>query len=142
SYLSDRSQQAADFVKNYLLSQPATGNTADGSPRTLSASGLARVYAGADAARYFHVSQNDPRHPDVWGIVQHGVVYTGGHGKIAEHGGAHTEDRDVALVVFVPRAHRRAVRRRVETTEIAPTILQLLGLSPSDLQAVRKEGTR
>jgi hypothetical protein len=31
---------------------------------------------------------SDPRHPDVWGVVQVGVVYTGGHGKIAEHGGA------------------------------------------------------
>jgi hypothetical protein len=29
----------------------------------------------------------------------------------------------------------------VETTQIAPTILGLLGLSPRELQAVRLEGT-
>ena len=30
----------------------------------------------------------------------------------------------------------------VETTQIAPTILHLLGLNPNDLQAVRIEGTK
>jgi hypothetical protein len=30
----------------------------------------------------------------------------------------------------------------VETTQIAPTILRLLGLDPDDLQAVRIEHTR
>jgi hypothetical protein len=29
----------------------------------------------------------------------------------------------------------------VETTQVAPTILKLLGLDPDDLDAVRKEGT-
>jgi hypothetical protein len=29
----------------------------------------------------------------------------------------------------------------VETTEIAPTILKLLGLNPGELQAVQLEGT-
>jgi arylsulfatase A-like enzyme len=142
SYLSDRSQQAADFVKTYLLTHPATGNTADGSPRTLPSSGLAKVFAGAAAARYFHVSLSDPRHPDVWGIVQHGVVYTGGHGKIAEHGGADPEDRHVPLIVYAPTAVRpEVVGDRVETTQIAPTILRLLGFDPDSLQAVRIEGT-
>jgi hypothetical protein len=142
SYLSDRSQAAADFVKNYLLSHPATGNTIDGSSRTLQSSGLERVFAGRAAARYFHVSPSDPRHPEVWGIVQHGVVYTGGHGKIAEHGGANPEDRDVPIVVYAPGAVRPdVIERHVETTQIAPTILRLLGLDPHALQAVRIEGT-
>jgi hypothetical protein len=30
----------------------------------------------------------------------------------------------------------------VETTQIAPTILQLLGFSPDELQAVKIEGTK
>jgi hypothetical protein len=33
------------------------------------------------------------------------------------------------------------VTTHVETTEIAPTILHLLGLDPRDLQAVRAQGT-
>jgi hypothetical protein len=142
SYLSDRSQQAADFVKDYLLTHPATGNTVDGSPRTLPSSGLVRVFAGRAAARYFHVPLSDPRHPDVWGIVQHGVVYTGKKKKIAEHGGADPEDRDVPIVVYAPSVVRPGIlHARVETTQIAPTILRLLGIDPDALQAVRTEGT-
>jgi hypothetical protein len=142
-WLSDRSQGAADFVASYLLTHTATGNTMDGNSRTLQQSGLSQVYAGAAAARYFGVPVSDPRHPDVWGVVQHGVVYTGGTKKIAEHGGSNSEDRHVPIVVFAPGAVRPGVRHdAVETTSIAPTILTLLGLDPRALQAVRAEGTR
>jgi hypothetical protein len=86
SYLSDRSQQAADFVKHYLWTHPATGVTYSGGTRTLAHSGLAKIYAGSETARFFGVLTSDPRHPDVFGRVQIGVVYTGGT-KIAKHGG-------------------------------------------------------
>jgi hypothetical protein len=142
SYLSDTSQQAADFVKDYLWSHSATGIAYDGSSRTLAHSGLSKIYAGSDAARYFRVPVNDPRHPDVWGVVQVGVVYTGGT-KIAEHGGANPADRDVPIVVYAPGALRAGLYRPpVETTQIAPTILDLLGLQPDALEAVRIEGTQ
>jgi hypothetical protein len=141
-WLSDRSEQAADFVANYLMSHSATGNTVSGAARTLSSSGLQRVYAGAAAAAYFGVPVSDPRHPDVWGVVQHGVVYTGKESKIAEHGGADPQDRDVPLVVFAPGVSPNVVNWPVETTQIAPTILRLLGLNPDALDAVRIEGTQ
>ncbi len=142
-WLSDRSPAAFAFVRQYLLSHPATGNTVDGGSRTLSSSGLTRLYVGDAAARYFGVSPSDPRHPDVWGVVQHGVVYTGGTGKIAEHGGADPEDRDVALVVRAPggAVTPGTYSGQLETTEIAPTILQLLGINPNALQAVQAQGT-
>ena len=44
--------------------------------------------------------------PDLIGIVQYGVVYTGEQGKIAEHGGANPQDRDVPLVVSGPAVHQ------------------------------------
>ncbi len=142
-WLSDRSEEAAQFVANYLMSHSATGNTVSNAPRTLASSGLQKVYAGVAAANYFGVPVNDPRHPTVWGVVQHGVVYTGGKGKIAEHGGADPQDRDVPLVVYAPSALEPAVvGGAVETTQIAPTILQLLGLNPYELQAVQIEGTQ
>jgi arylsulfatase A-like enzyme len=78
----------------------------------------------------------------VWGFVQHGVVYTGGKKKIAEHGGGDAEDRHVPLVVFVPGGKGSVDRASVETTQIAPTILKLLGLDPNALQAVRIEHTK
>jgi hypothetical protein len=141
-WLSDRSPEAERFVRHYLWTHTATGNTASGGSRTLAHSGLARIYAGRAAARYFGVPQSDPRHPDVWGVVQVGVVYTGGKGKIAEHGGANPADRDVPVLVYAPgTVHRDVVNQPVETTQVAPTILRLLGLDPEALQAVRIEGT-
>lgn len=101
------------------------------------------VFAGNAAAKYFGVPAGDPRVPDLFGIVAHGVVYTGGTSKIAEHGGADPQDRNVPIVVAgagVDDAHTR--REPVETTQIAPTILRLLGLNPNELQAVQQEDTR
>jgi hypothetical protein len=142
-WLSDRSPQAARFVHHYLWTHSATGNTVSGGTRTLPHSGLVKLYTGRASARYFGVPQSDPRHPDVWGIVKVGVVYTGGTGKIAEHGGANPADRDVPIVVYAPGAVRHQVSDRwVETTQIAPTILHLLGLNPWDLQAVQQEHTQ
>jgi type I phosphodiesterase/nucleotide pyrophosphatase len=141
SYLSDTSQEAADFVKAYLWNHTATGIAYDGLTRTLAHSGLVKVYAGKAAARYFSVPSSDPHHPDVWGVAQVGVVYTGGT-KIAEHGGANPADRDVPIVVYAPGSVQPGAHRPwVETTQIAPTILDLLGLDPSALQAVQIEGT-
>jgi Type I phosphodiesterase / nucleotide pyrophosphatase len=142
-WLSDRSQPAADFVKAYLLSHAAAGNDINGTSITVSASGLDKVYAGEASARYFGVPGSDPRHPDIFGVAQHGVVYTGGKGKIAEHGGAGFQDRNVPILVVLPGGHRgRVISDWVETTQIAPTILTLLHLDPRDLQAVRAEHTR
>jgi hypothetical protein len=149
-WLTDRSADAVKFVKQYLLSHPATGTTYNaanptvaGPSRTLAASGLTRVFVGKAAARYFGVPDTDPRHPDVWGVVRHGVVYTGKTKKIAEHGGAHVEDLHVPIVVWAPGVVRPdQVDRHVKTTQIAPTVLDLLGLNPNSLEAVRIEGTR
>ncbi len=78
----------------------------------------------------------------MWGVVQPGVVYTGGKGKIAEHGGANPDDRDVPLVVYAPkRIAAGTFGEAVETTQIAPSILRLLGMDPRALRAVQIEGT-
>ena len=142
-WLSDHSQTAAQFAKQYLLTHSAAANTVNGSATTVPASGLATVYAGSEVAHYFGTSKADARIPDIFGLVQTGVVYTGGTSKIAEHGGAAADDRSVPIVVSEPgdRDHR-TVNRQVETTQIAPTILEALGLDPRALQAVRIEGTK
>jgi hypothetical protein len=142
-WLSDRSQAAADFVKTYLLTHSAAGNNINGDPITVSASGLTKVYAGAASAALYGVPASDPRHPDITGIVQYGVVYTGRKSKIAEHGGDNPQDRDVPILVVLPNLKNgRVIGAPVETTQIAPTILSLLGLNPKELQAVRIEGTK
>jgi hypothetical protein len=142
-WLSDRSQAAADFVKQYLLTHSAAANNIAGSPITVSDSGLRKVYAGEASADFFGVPASDPRHPDIVGIAQHGVVYTGGKAKIAEHGGFDRQDRNVPILVVLPGLQDgHAVDAPVETTQIAPTILKLLGLDPFDLQAVQIEHTQ
>ena len=103
---------------------------------------IGTVYAGRAAADFFGVPGGDPRPPDVLGLVQHGVVYTGGTGKIAEHGGADPQDRDVPILVTGPDVHHAVVDHAVETTQIAPTILDLLGLDPHALRAVQIEHTK
>jgi Type I phosphodiesterase / nucleotide pyrophosphatase len=149
-WLRIRTPEALKFVRDYLWNHDATGNTYNvhnaleaGPPRTLKHSGLAELFVGAAAAKYFGVSPSDPRHPDVWGVVQHGVVYTGHLAKIAEHGGAGFEDRNVPILVYAPGVvPAGSVSDQVETTQIAPTILHLLGLNPLELQAVQIEGTK
>ncbi len=141
-WLNDRSQSAADFAKSFLLSHGGMGNDINGAPKAYTASGLTQVFAGTAAADYFRVQPGDARVPDVLGIAQYGSVYTGKTGKIAEHGGANPQDRDVPLVVSgAPVASRGSSGRLVETTQIAPTILKLLGLDPNFLMSVDIEHT-
>jgi hypothetical protein len=100
------------------------------------------VYAGKEAADFIGVPWSDPRVPDIIGISQYGTVYTGGTAKIAEHGGDAFQDRNVPILVSLPGLrYGQQIGAPVETTEIAPTILKLLGLNPRALQAVRIEHT-
>jgi len=142
-FRSGLSKLAQVFAKNYLLTHTAAGNDINGNPVTVQSSGLKAVYAGAASAAFFGVQPRDPRDPDILGIAQHGIVYTGHKSKIAEHGGNDQQDRNVPILVALPGlTHGHIVDAPVETTQIAPTILALLGLPSRDLQAVRIEHTR
>ena len=94
-----------------LLEDDGTGNDINGNPKPSTRSGLKFVYAGAAAARYFGVDVDDPRVPDVYATAQHGVVFTGGRGKIAEHGGADPQDRNVPLVISGGQVRKAAAPR-------------------------------
>jgi hypothetical protein len=83
----------------------------------------------------------DPRTPDIIVLPNVGVVYTGGLKKQSEHGGYAWDDTNVMMLVSNPRIEHRIIHAFVETTQVAPTILKLLGLDPDDLDAVQKEGT-
>jgi arylsulfatase A-like enzyme len=140
-WLTDRSPAATTFAQNFLLHHAGTGNDIVGAPRPYTASGLTRVYAGSAAAAFIGVPAGDQRVPDLIGIAQPGVVYTSKKSKIAEHGGDTPADRDVPIVVSGAGATRRTVTGPVETTQIAPTILRLLGLDPRELDAIRIQHT-
>src|SRR5262249_14641506 len=137
-WLNDRSAAAETFAKTFLLAHSGTGNDINGNPKPYTSSGLAHVYAGADAAAFIGVGFADERFPDIVGISQYGVVYTGKKKKIAEHGGDNPQDRHVPIVVSGNPIDDAGdvVGSPVETTQIAPSILQLLGLDPNALKAV------
>jgi hypothetical protein len=142
-WLNDRSSTATSFAANFLLHHNGTGNDVTGATKAYTASGLVAVHAGADAAAFMGVAVGDARVPDIIGIAQVGTVYTGKKAKIAEHGGDNPQDRDVALVVSGGQVDGGVTNSSsVETTQIAPTILRLLGLDPQALKSVQIEGTR
>jgi hypothetical protein len=102
------------------------------------------VVSGAELARIF----GDPsapgslaaaRAPDVFIQPDEGVIYSNSTKKIAEHGGGAPGDVDVALLVAAPGLKARAVSEPVTTMQVAPTILEALGLDGDELQAVRRE---
>jgi hypothetical protein len=110
-----------------------------------SAAGIGQIFYGPSLETMFNAPglppTGDPRTPDI--IVQPnvGVVYTRSTKKQAEHGGFSQDDTNVMLLVSNPRIEAGTVTSFVETSQVAPTILKVLGLDPSDLDAVRKEGT-
>lgn len=145
-WLSDRSPAALAFAKHYLLTHSAPANRITDAKgvysATVAASGLTRVYVGKAADTLVRAANGDTHAPDLIGIAQRGVVYTGGVKKIAEHGGDSPADLHVALVVSGAGVrHHSTNSSRVQTTQIAPTVLALLGLDPRSLQAVRIEHT-
>ncbi len=142
-WLTDRSTAATGFATAFLANHSGTGNDINGNPKPYTSSGLSRVYAGRQAADLIGVPPGDARVPDIIGVAQQGVVYTGKKGKIAEHGGDAPADRDVPILVAGAGVDGRGtVDRPVLTTQIAPSILRLLGLDPDELRAVRAEHTQ
>ena len=111
-----------------------------------SAAGIGQIFYGPSLETLFNhpglpAAGGDPRTPDIIVQPNAGVVYTGSLKKQAEHGGFAQDDTNVMLLVSNPNLHARSVTTFVETTQVAPTILKLLGLDPDSLDAVRKEGT-
>jgi len=103
---------------------------------------IEEVMAGHELTLKFRDPLSDTRTPDV--IVQpiYGTIYTGSSKKNAEHGGFSFGDTNVGLIVSHPGFEARTVKTPVATSQIAATILKALGIDPSELQAVRKEGTK
>ena len=103
--------------------------------------GIQTVLGRNDLTKYYRDPATDSRTPDFFVVSNNGVIYTTGS-KLAEHGGVADDDRHVALLVSAPGLHGVQVGKPVFTTQIAPTILSMFGISPDELQAVKIEGTR
>ena len=142
SYLSDRSAAACAFVKNFLWNDTVTGYDADQVAHQVAHAGLKQIWACSQAASFFGVPVNNGKYPDIFGEVQEGVIYAKPGKKLAEHGGMNAQDRHVLMIVTGAGVVPSVQTGSVETTQVAPTVLSLLGLEPRDLRAVRVEGTQ
>ena len=105
------------------------------------AAGIGQIFYGPSLTTMFNDPANDSRTPDI--IVQPytGVIYTGSSKKQEEHGGFAHDDTNVMMLLSNPRFEPSTITAFVETAQVAPTILQALGLDPGNLDAVQKEGT-
>ena len=70
------------------------------------------------------------------------MTYSNSKKKLAEHGGFAHDDVNVIMLLSNPSIKSRTVTLPVETRQVAPTILEALGLNPSSLKAVQTEGTQ
>lgn len=116
------------------------------SPSSNNVAGIGQIFSGNGIAQLFNPPglppQGDPRTPDIIVTPNVGVTYSGSTKKQAEHGGFSHDDTNVILLLSNPRLKPVTITTEVQTAQVAPTILQALGLDPSALQAVRIEGTQ
>ncbi|HWY03403.1 MAG TPA: alkaline phosphatase family protein [Candidatus Acidoferrum sp.] len=102
---------------------------------------LGQIYYGPALSINFHDPTVDPRTPDIIVTPNVGVTYSGSHAKQAEHGGFAHDDTNVILLLSHPDFKPKTVFAAVGTAQVAPTILEALGIDPSALKAVQIEGT-
>jgi hypothetical protein len=107
--------------------------------------GLGEIYYGPTLALNYNVGGlepgEDPRSPDIIVTPNVGVTYSGSTSMVGDHGGFAHDDTNVILLVANPGFKARTVAAATSTAQVAPTIVQALGLDPRALDAVRAEGT-
>jgi arylsulfatase A-like enzyme len=106
--------------------------------------GLGQIFYGPSLLLNYDkpgLAPNDPRTPDIIVTPNVGVTYTGSTKKLEEHGGFSHDDTNVMLLLSNPSFDPHTVYTSVGTNQVAPTILDSLGLDPTKLEAVRLEGT-
>ena len=144
-----------DISQIWLANANRTGDAVTALENAAAAIGLGQIFFGASLNILFNPpgvpehpgpccklrEGGDPRTPDIVVIPNQGVVYTGNLKKQSEHGGFAWDDTNVMLLVSHPDIEARTVHSFVETAQVAPTILKILGLDPNALDAVRIEGT-
>jgi hypothetical protein len=108
-----------------------------------SATGIAlgQIYYGPTVALNYNDPTVDPRTPDIIVTPNVGVTYSGSKAKLSEHGGFSHDDTNVMLLLSNPSFRSKTVHAEVGTAQVAPTILKALDINPSELYAVRVEGT-
>ena len=107
--------------------------------------GLGEIYYGPSLAINYNLGGlapgQDSRSPDIIVTPNVGVTYSNSTGMVGDHGGFAHDDTNVILLVANPNFTAQTVSALAATRQIAPTIVQALGLDPATLDAVKAEGT-
>jgi hypothetical protein len=107
--------------------------------------GLGEIFYGPTLAPNYNVGGLgpglDPRSPDIIVTPNVGVTYSNSTAMIGDHGGFAHDDTNVMLLVANPNFSQQTVSATTSTAQVAPTIVNALGLDPALLDAVRAEGT-
>jgi hypothetical protein len=107
--------------------------------------GLGEIYYGSSLWLNYNVGglepEQDPRTPDIIVTPNVGVTYSGSSTMIEDHGGFWHDDTNVIMLFANPSLKATTVSATTTTTQVGPTILNVLGLNPTKLDAVREEGT-
>jgi hypothetical protein len=114
--------------------------------KNATAIGLGEIYYGPSLALNYNVAglgpYQDSRSPDIIVTPNVGMTYSGNTAMIGDHGGFGHDDTNVMLLVANPRFTPQTVSVTTRTAQVAPTILQALGMDPMALEAVSAEGTQ
>jgi predicted AlkP superfamily pyrophosphatase or phosphodiesterase len=137
-----KADQDGSVALIWLTDQSRTGDVVAALRKQQEKARIQEIIAGEALKLRFNDPAVDPRVPDI--IVQPilGTLYvspTGGF--IAEHGGMTDPDMHVALLLSMPGLDGHAIKIPVQTTQVAPTILRVLGLDPNALKSVQIEKT-
>src|SRR5262249_30130295 len=89
---------------------------------------LGQVLAGPVLDLLFVDPAKSSRTPDLIVTPNVGIIYSTSGKKIAEHGGFGRDDTNVMLLVSNPHLPAVTIPAAVQTTQIAPTILKVLGI--------------
>ena len=99
------------------------------------------VMGGAELTLKFNDPAVDSRTPDIIVEPTYGTTYTHSSAKNQEHGGFSYSDTNVGLIVSNPSFKSTVLKTPVSTSQVAPSILHKLGLSPNSLKSVQVEKT-
>jgi len=137
-------ESIGDTIRMIWLNDQSKTSAAVAALRTNQASAhIDRILSGEGIKLLFRDPLHDSRTPDIIIEPELGVIYSKPTNPgIAEHGGFNDEDTRVPILVSSPSLQAGTVESSVRTSQIAPTILKLLGLDPQKLQAVQIEKTR
>ena len=116
------------------------------SPASANVAGIGEIFWGASLSQLFNPPgippTGDSRTPDIVITPNIGVTYSGSTKKQAEHGGFSHDDTNVMILVSNPSFSPSTITTPVQTAQVAPTVLQALGLNPASLQGVQQQGTQ